>query len=274
MGIRLLTIDLDGTLAVNIDNVPTRTAKAIADTMAKGVFVSVATGREYNAAARVAKALNLNSPVICYQGNIIRDHRTNTLLSATFVPLDICRQFIKFAREQKFPLVLFMEQGNYTELPTPLMKAEVVTHGTPVSTVNNLLTLLDEQSKPLKLLTVQPADQTPAVFEAISQTFGDQLTVVRSADMYVEAFWPTASKGAALEFLATQHEIDMTNTMAIGDHDNDISMLEKAGVSVAMGNGSPGAKKAAGIIAPSVAEEGVAWAIETYILEKTHDTDC
>lgn len=268
MTIRLLTIDLDGTLVTDVKHIPTRTRAAITAAMAQGVMVALATGREYRVAAKVAAELGLNSPVICYNGNVVRDYRTDELVSATFVPLDISRQMIKLARQQKYPLIMFMTRGNYTELPSSLMEETIAANGTRLKTANNLLTLLTEKKQPIKFLTVQPAAETAAVFQQMMTTFGDKLTVVQSAPIYVEAFWPTASKGAALRLLAERNQIPLEATMAIGDHDNDMSMLEVAGFSVAMGNGSPGAKAAADVVGPAVEAEGVAWAIETYILGK------
>ena len=266
MQIKLVAIDLDGTLTVDADPIPQRTQDAIADALAAGVIVVLATGRAYNVAAKTAAALNLSGPVIAYQGGLVQDYHTDQILLAEYMPLDISRRVIKFARAKKLPLVMYMPGGIYTELPTDLMLERFQAHGTSLAIAHNLLTLLDETEQPIKFLTVQPPERNDEIFELIEAEFNETLTVIRSSEVYVEAYWPTISKGRALQMLAEQYQIPLIQTMAIGDHDNDISMLRMAGLGIAMGNGSTQVKAVADVIAPSVQEVGVAWAIEKYVL--------
>jgi hydroxymethylpyrimidine pyrophosphatase-like HAD family hydrolase len=97
--------------------------------------------------------------------------------------------------------------------------------------------------------------------------FDDRVRVTQSLDHLVEVTAPEASKGQALARLAAHLGVAQSATMAIGDHDNDVSMIAWAGLGVAMGNASPAAKSAADVIAPPLEEEGAAWAIERYVLE-------
>ena len=76
---------------------------------------------------------------------------------------------------------------------------------------------------------------------------------------------PGMNKSKGLEWLAGQYGIDQADVMAVGDNDNDVEMLEWAGVGVAMGNGSPAALAAADWIAPPVGEDGAAVALEKYL---------
>jgi hypothetical protein len=96
--------------------------------------------------------------------------------------------------------------------------------------------------------------------------FDGRLQVVRSWSRLVEATGPNASKGEALACLAAHLGIPQPATMAIGDQDNDVSMIAWAGLGLAMGNASPAARGAARVIAPPLEAEGVVWAIERYIL--------
>jgi len=273
MAVRLLALDLDGTLTNDVSTIPARTQETITAAMAQGVKVALATGRDYQVTADVARRLGLNAPVICYQGGLLRDYQSGETWLAEFVPLDVSRRLIKFARARKMPMVMFMADDNVTEFPSQQMQYRVAQRGTSLTIVNNLLSLLDDEVKPIKFLFVQPKRQNDRVYQQLEAEFGSALTVVRSAEIYVEAFWPSMSKGRALQILADRLQIPMAQTMAIGDHDNDISMLNVAQISVAMADGSPGARAAADIIAPPVAEEGVAWAIQTYILEANHAPD-
>lgn len=271
MSIKLLALDLDGTLTPDLSIIPTETRRVINQAMERGVKIALATGRAYAIAAAIARQLNLNAPVICYQGGLIRDHRTDETLLAEFVPLDISRRLIKFARAKKLPMVVYMTHDNFTEFPSSQMQHLFERDGVSLTIVNNLLCVLDEASQPIKFVFLQSKGQNDKVYNLVESKFGRVLTVMRSSDTLVEALWSSVSKGLALQMLADHFNIPMAQTMAIGDHDNDISMLQLAGLGVAMGNGSPAVKTAADIIAPPVSKAGVVWAIKKYILETNHD---
>ncbi len=89
---------------------------------------------------------------------------------------------------------------------------------------------------------------------------------MRSWDRLIEATGPSISKGEALARLAAHVGVSQSGTMAVGDQDNDVSMIAWAGLGVAMGNASPAAKAAADVIAPVLEADGAAWAIERYVL--------
>ena len=106
----------------------------------------------------------------------------------------------------------------------------------------------------------------------LREAFGDALTVTQSLATLVEATPPGVSKGDALRRLAQQLDIPLAQTMSIGDQDNDAPMIEAAGLGIAMQNGSARARAAATVIAPSLANDGAAWAIERYILNRHADS--
>ncbi len=100
----------------------------------------------------------------------------------------------------------------------------------------------------------------------MSAFIGDRATVVQSSKRLVEVHSKLAHKGAALAKLAGLLHIDQSQVMAVGDHDNDETMLAWAGFGVAMGNASPRARAAARFLTESVDEDGAAIAIEKFVL--------
>ena len=120
---------------------------------------------------------------------------------------------------------------------------------------------------PTKLLLV--AD--PAVVERqvarLADIFDERLAVIRSHAMFGELTALGISKGHALSQLATSLEIPREQVLAIGDQENDLSMIEWAGLGLAMGNAVPVVRDAAAAVVPSVHDAGVAWALEHYILK-------
>jgi Cof subfamily protein (haloacid dehalogenase superfamily) len=273
MQIRLLALDLDGTIVANLATISERIQTVIQAAMDKGVNVTLATGREYKISAKFARQLNINAPIICYQGGLVQDHRTDQTLLAHFVPADLSRQVIKFARANKLPMLLYTPQMPLAELPSALMREIFEQARSPFELVNNLLGALDEDQLPLKFLFVQPEAESERVCSLLEGEFGEVLTLTRSLETLVEATLPNVSKGAALQHLAERLNIPLTQTMAIGDQDNDVTMIKTACLGVAMGNASARAKAVADVVAPPLTEDGAAWAIEKYILDRGNDSN-
>ena len=267
MSIKLLALDLDGTLVENLSTMAPETTKILTTVMKKGVHVTLATGREYKITAQFAERLNINTPIICYQGGLIQNHKNNTPLLMRVISAEISRQVIKFARVNKLPMLLYTIENPYVELSSTLMEDLFAQADSPFLVVNNLLSAVDDTQLPLKFLFVQPPHKTNTVYTMLQQKFGQNLTVPRSLETMVEATLPNTSKGDALRYLADALNIPLSQTMAIGDQDNDITMLKVAGLGVAMGNASAAAKKAATVIAPPITAKGALWAIKKYILE-------
>ncbi len=119
---------------------------------------------------------------------------------------------------------------------------------------------------PIKFLFFEQEEAVPELVRDMQAQFNGHLQVVRSWDRLIEATGPNISKGEALARLAAHVGASQSGTMAVGDQDNDVSMIAWAGLGVAMGNASPAAKAVADVIAPSLEDDGAAWAIERYIL--------
>ncbi len=266
MTVKLLALDLDGTIVANLNSISPRVKHAINSAMARGVRVALATGRPFSATRRYAQQLNITAPLICYQGALIQLPHEKKPLKAHTIPADLSRQVIKFARAKKLHMMLFTANASYTELPSSLMRETFRRAQAEISVVNSLLNTLFDDTLPLKFLFIQPQNECAAVQKMLTDEFGTALHITSSLDVIVEGTLPHVSKGDALKYLAAHFDIPLSHTMAIGDHDNDISLLRTAGLGVAMGNASHGAKAVADVIAPSLAEDGAAWAIERYVL--------
>ncbi len=270
MSIKLLALDLDGTIVTEFTQISPQVQHAIRKAMEKGVYITLATGREYQITVEFARQLQVNAPIICYQGALIQDYHTNRPLMAHYIPADLSRRIIRFARAHKLPMVLYNSQMSYTELPSSLMRQTFQQANTPIVVVHNLLGLLLNRL-PLKFLFIQPEDENAAVLNLLTQEFGTALTITTTWQTMVEATIPHISKGEALRQLAKHLNVPLSQTMAIGDQDNDISMIEAAGLGVAIGNATSGVKQVADAVAPPITNDGVAWAIETFVLGTTDD---
>lgn len=266
MPIRLLALDLDGTILADLHTIPPRTQAAIKAAVDQGVYVSIATGREYDVTHKFVQMLGLTGPTICCQGALIYNAHTGETIGQEGLPLPLAHQLVDLARAHRLALHLHLDgAGVYTESATALSRQVLAEVGATVLEVSDLKQILTRP--PTKGLIVHPADAAGGLVAELKSTLNGHLSVFRSHSVLIEITSPTVSKGYALASLADYYGIPQHEVMAIGDQDNDIEMIAWAGLGVAMGNASTGAKAVADVVAPPVGEEGAAWAIEQFILQ-------
>ena len=180
--------------------------------------------------------------------------------------MPLAHQLIDLARTRRLALHLYLGgAGSYTELATPLSQEIFAAVGASIMEVSDLKQIIS--TPPIKGLIVHPADEAGTLVAELQTILNGNLNVYRSHPALIEITSSTVSKGHALASLAGYYGIPQNEVMAIGDQDNDIEMIAWAGLGVAMGNATPGAKAVADVIAPPLSEEGAAWAIERFILQ-------
>ena len=178
--------------------------------------------------------------------------------------MPLAHQLIDLARARGLALILCLgEAESYTEAATPASREVFARVGATILEVSDLKQVVT--MPPLKGLIVHPAEEAGALVVELQTSLNGNLSVFRSHDVLIEVTSPNVSKGHALAILADYYGIPQSEVMAIGDQDNDIEMIAWAGLGIAMGNASAGAKAVADNIAPPLSEEGAAWAIEHFI---------
>lgn len=264
MPIKLIASDLDGTLVADLHTISPRTQAAIKAAQEKGVHVTIATGREYPVTEKFVKMLGLTTPTICFQGAVIYNPVTQQSLTSESLPLSLAHRLIALTRRDNLSLYFYLGNTAYTENNTPQSEVIFSGIGTPLVQVGDLMQVVTQP--PVKGIIIHPASETDAVMATLRADLNGQVSVFRSLDVLIEVTSTQVSKGNALAKLAAHLGVDQSEVMAIGDQDNDIDMIKWAGVGVAMGNGSAGAKAAADFIAPPISEDGAAWAIEHFVM--------
>ena len=267
MSIRLLALDLDGTILDRRLRISPRVACAVRLAQDAGVRVTLASGRFFRSMRLFAKDLGISEPLICYQGALIRDPDTEEVLLHRGVPLHLAQQFIGFVRAHGWDLCVYLDDRPYVDKTTPNLSwyadySPIKEELTPVGDLKGFLS-----REPTKIVVVLEAEQAALAGDLLGERFEGHLRVVRSFSRFVEATSLAASKGQALSFLAHKLCVGQTETMAIGDHDNDADMVAWAGLGVAMGGAGEAVKGAADHIGLSIEEDGAAEAIERFILD-------
>lgn len=269
MPIKLLALDLDGTIFHDDLSVSDRTRKAITDAQDAGVIVAIATGRMYRSARAIAADLNVHGPMICYQGAMIKDVVTGDTLLHTTVPLPLAHELIAETSKEGLHLNIYLNDELFVEKITPegqfyaQINLDLALH--VVGDLSNWLNSLGT-SEPTKAVIVTDPSQTDGVLERYTKLFGDKLQVTKSHPKFTEFTNIKSSKGIALAQLAAHYNIDQADVMAIGDGLNDLDMIEWAGWGIAMENAPQSVRDAARIVCLPITEDGAADTIERYIL--------
>jgi Cof subfamily protein (haloacid dehalogenase superfamily) len=264
---RLLACDLDGTLMGDDSTIPPGVRQTLHAAQARGIYVTLATGRGFSATLPFARLLNITVPLICYQGGLIKHPLTGDLLHRATMNQALALQVIELARTCNWHLVLYIDDAAYVQQFRHPSSFYDTLLGLNVRQVDDLARVIKENgSDPAKVLLVAEKAQADRIQTRMSARFGQEMKVVRSHDLFVEGNPFGVDKGDALRRLAEHLEVSQAEVMAIGDQDNDSAMLAWAGLGVAMGSGSEAALAAADWIAPPLSADGAAVAIERFLL--------
>ena len=263
MPIQLVVLDMDGTLiGINDKEAPEPVAQAIQLALERGVQVTLATGRAYPFTRSLAASLNLSAPLICYQGAVTQAMDGEVLREVTFSP-EVVRPALALARERNWQVFLEADGVLYLETGRHYSDELFVIHTLPTQRTPDLLATLPHPHQFSVFAPDGVADEQVAVLQA---AFGPAAEVLKTHHHFVNAIPTGVSKGAAVAWLAQSMNIPQAAVMAVGDSDNDTSMVEWAGIGVAMGNARPSVLATADWIAPSMAEFGAAAAIHRFVL--------
>lgn len=263
--IRLVALDLDGTLIGDDLVLRPRVREAVARARAEGVAVTIVTGRMFAAARPFVRALEIGGPVVCYQGAAIYDATTGETLRETPVRQDVTRDTLQWAHEHGVHAqcyandTLYVDEINrFSKRYTDLARVE------PVVVPSLREAFADRPT--IKIVTVDDVEKSEENLAALRALLGERAYLTRSHAEFVEVVDPAVNKGEALAFVAQRHGVSLGETLAIGDAWNDVPLLEAAAVGVAMGSGPPELLAHADHVVGDVAHDGVAEALERYVL--------
>jgi Cof subfamily protein (haloacid dehalogenase superfamily) len=265
MPYRLLALDLDGTVMGADLVIPDAVCEGVAGLRARGVHVTIATGRMFGATLPFARQLGIADPIICYQGALVRHAQTGAVVvHHTMPPADAAEGVEVLLAADIFTIAYIDEKlciaGRRPELDAYLRfhpeGAEVVVEPDLPGLVRSSLTT--------KILFVAEPDVVGRTLGELGPRFAGRLTLTRSHELFGELTALGVSKGTALAELAAGLGIAREEVVAIGDQENDLSMITWAGLGLAMGNAIPAVQAAAAAVLPPVVEAGVAEAIRRY----------
>lgn len=270
-GIQLLVLDIDGTISGESNDISQPVSRAIDAAKARGVQVAIATGRMYRSALRFHQKIGSTLPLLAYQGAWIQDPATEKLHRHWSVSKQTAQQLLDYFEQPQLRSLLsvhfYINDQLYVRELTPETQTYSKRSGIEPIAVGDLRQVLINE--PTKVLALSDdIDVIDKLLGSLRQKYTPaELYLTKSVATFFEATNPIVNKGAGVRYLAEELlGIEASNVMTIGDNFNDIEMLEYAGIGVAMGNAPADVKAVAKWVAPSVEEDGVAAAIEEFVL--------
>ena len=247
--------------------IPTPVKRAIAAVKSEGIAVTLATGRAFGIASGYARELEIDVPLICFQGGLIQPVDGGRPLYRATMERECVRDVLRSPAAQGTEVAVFA--GGRVFLSRHRQSREFYRRflGSRLRWVDDLGDVVDRYATMKVILFVEP-ERAEETMRELRQGVSDEIAIVRSHEILVECHPRGVSKGDALRRLAEHLDVPRANVMAIGDQANDASMVAWAGIGVAMGNAVPETKAVADWIAPPLEEDGVVRAIDRFVLER------
>lgn len=264
MAYKLIASDLDGTLLNNDSLISRRTREAIKDAQARGVIFTLATGRMYRSAIPFALELDLDTPLITYEGALVKTAKSKEVIYHRPLHVELAQEIISFGSRQNINMNVYLDDELFTHRETKEIREYSRVIQVPYTQVNNWQATLKED--PNKVLYMGEPELLDYLWEETKERFGKEVYITKSGPYFLEFTHLEATKGNGVRALAESLGIKKEEIMAFGDNFNDIELLKAAGMAVAMENGREELKKIATYVTGENHEDGVAQAIEKFVL--------
>jgi len=276
VGYRILALDIDGTILDPYGKLPAAVRESVAAARRRGLRVILCTGRRFRTALPWAQELRLEGSIVVNNGTLVKDIQSGETLRHAYLPVDEYASVISFVRRRGSPLVYVDTYHDHVDLITERCSE---THAYQREYLNDntefFQTVDDLHSQPrsdvIMVSTMADEATLTSMCEEARGEFGDRLhthTLINKnyQGLILEFLSPKSGKWPALEAVAAEAGITPAEIIAIGDDTNDIEMIRRAGLGIAMGNASEEVKQSADRVVRSNAEGGVAEAIEKALL--------
>jgi Cof subfamily protein (haloacid dehalogenase superfamily) len=269
--IRLIALDIDGTLVGEDQVIGERTLAAVAEATGRGIAVSLVTGRMATSALPFARTLGLTGPLVAQQGAMVRampihgSSRPGRLLFhrplKPSVTVDIVRWCLERDLIPHFNHLEWMIVGA-TEQRIEEYRSFV---GDRLRVVPDIT---ERAARPVtKVVAIGEGEHSLDVLDEGRAYFAGRAEVTLSHPRVLEFLAPGVSKGLGVRWLARRLGVPLANCLAVGDQYNDLEMISEVGHGVAMPSAPPAVQAAARFVAPPVAEQGAAQMIERLALD-------
>lgn len=262
---KMLAIDIDDTLINDDKEVTEGTKQALAEALAHGITVTLATGRMYASAKQMASQLQLNVPLITYNGSLVKNSEDGRVLYEQSVPPEAAHLIFDYCERHGLHLQLYIDDILYVKEDNDKIRDYAALSKIPYTVYPDFRELADQPST--KMLIIDDPAKLDEVGLELRNLIVGQVHITKSKPHFLEIIHHEGTKGDALRYLADKFGYDMSEVIAIGDGSNDREMLEAAGLGVAMGNAAPALKAIANYVTLSNNEDGVKHVVDKFVLQ-------
>ncbi len=256
---KILVLDIDGTLTNSKKQITEATKQAIWELMDRGHLVALASGRPTPGMRRYEKELELDKRggyLLSYNGARVVECISGEVVHQNFLPLHVVPVLYEFAKERGAGLITYDGDVVISAFePDEYIKLEAGINWLPIRHQPDFVEYVNYDIN--KCLMTAPGEQAAIYEKELQEMFGDIISIYRSEPFFIEIMPKNINKADSLDRVLKGMGMGPENAVCCGDGYNDISMIEYAGVGVAMGNAQPAVKEAADYIAPTNDEDGL-----------------
>ena len=261
--IKMIALDLDDTLLMEDLSVPEEVVASLKAAENRGVKVVIATGRIFPSARSYAALLGSESPVVCYNGSMIRTPDGGVIRSWQHEPETI-REVAAFCKERGLYLQAYAEDEIVVEKTVEKTLIDPDSKATAIREMGDLTTA-DLLPSP-KMMIFDTPERLAEIRPELETAFPDRFYLATSKNYLLEIMPRDVSKRNTLERFAEELGITREEVMACGDNTNDREMVEWAGLGVSVANGVPELKQVADYVAARERSWGVKEAVDRFVL--------
>lgn len=269
MQYRLLAIDLDDTLLDENSKISNPNREAIQKATEKGLRLIIATGRMFKTSVPYMADLGLNDdrPLINYHGALVKKSQSKEVVLHRPIDKNIAIAVAEEGERSNLHVSLFIEDDLYVGKKTEQSLYYQSLAKIEVNEVGSLSKFIEKQdSNPTKMSIIRWDGTLDAVEEKLKERFGSKLSILQSRPYFLEITDRQATKGQTLKWFAEREGVKREEIIAIGDGHNDLDMIRYAGLGIAVANARPALLEIADYITTPNNEDGVAAALEQFVI--------
>ena len=266
MSYKMIVLDLDGTLMSSENKILPETKEALIKAQERGIKVVLASGRPTFGMLEVAKELRLDefdSYLLSYNGGRVMAVQTKQLIHDASLAPEVCHELYDLAKEMKVNIMAYEDETIITTDDDEWIQKESFINNMPINRVDNFKEGVTVNSVKC-LCTADPA-YLAEVEVKVKERIGDRLSICRSMPFFLEIMPQNINKAYSLQKLLDHVGLDKSEVIACGDGYNDLTLIEFAGLGVAMGNAVAEIKEKADYITASNDENGIKKVIEKFM---------
>jgi hypothetical protein len=266
MAYKLIAVDLDGTLVNSNRKISERNVQAMGDAVSAGKLFVLSTGRPPQGVADIIGLLNADHPVILFNGALVMTAKTEKILYECLLLGDLARRAVTLGSERGTTVLVWSDGKVYVSGINGNVRAYAENINVTPIIAGSLESAAEGGAS--KVLWYDTPEAVAVFQDEMRAHFGDSLNCHTSSPHLLEFVAHGASKAIAMERIGAHYGITRDEMIAVGDGYNDLSMIEYAGLGVAMGNAPEAVRERADVVTLTHDDDGVAEVVYKYLLHK------